>query len=64
MLMAFTLTDVVRLDFRKQLEVDDLEAEDHDEETAKNGVRHIEEEVAVVEVPNAAVDPRAMVVHL
>ena len=41
-----------------------LEPEDHDEEAAGDGEDHVEEEVAVVAVADAVVEPGAVVVHL
>ena len=41
-----------------------LESEEHDEEAAGDGEDHVEEEVAVVAVADAAVEPGAVVVHL
>ena len=41
-----------------------LESEDHDEEAPGYGEDHVEEEVPVVAVADAAVEPGAVVVHL
>ena len=41
-----------------------LEPEDHDVEAAGDGVDHVEEEVSVVAVADAVVEPGAVVVHL
>ena len=41
-----------------------LESEEHDEEAAGDGEDHVEEEVPVVAVADAAVEPGAVVVHL
>ena len=49
---------------REEFVKEDFESEGHDEEAAEHGVKHVEEEVAVVEVADAAVDPRAVMVHL
>lgn len=43
---------------------EDLEAKYHDEEASQDGVDHVEEEVSVVEVAHAVVEPGTVVVHL
>ena len=47
----------------KDLIVKYFKAKKHDKEAPKNHVRHEQEEVAMVEVPNAPIDPRAVMVH-
>ena len=49
---------------RKKFVEKNFESESHDEETAEHGVRHVEEEVAMVEVADAAVDPWTVMIHL
>ncbi len=48
----------------KQVLPENLEPKGHEEDASKHGEDHVEEEVPVVPVPNAAVDPWAVVVHL
>ncbi len=49
---------------RKYFVVNDFKSESHDEKTAQHSVDHVEEEVSVVEVAYAAVDPRTVVIVL
>ena len=41
-----------------------LEAKDHDKETSEDGVDHVEEEVSVIVVADAVIEPGTVVIHL